>query len=341
MNEIYWGLKNDGEYYAAPEECEFIKSYENSWNNVIANTYFPSEKNDMGHKLRPRLVYWGYLSISNCVNSTDIDLLGKLGVGIELIHKASLLLDDYIDKDLARHGKSSFYIEYGIERMIMYSLNLLSKSLELINEVFSKKSSIQYFSSMHSIILMLNSMTEGVLRELDLGKISTQNIEEVQTIMALETSELISSSLVSGYNLAGGDDSVELNILMNIGQKIGFVFQLFNDLEPFVERIHTHKGKLNIDVIGERKNYCIALLNELTNSREKKKLDLLKENKLEDYIFSLLQKYDVLNLVLQECKNTFSIALIEVEKSDFSSSWKEHFSSFLSSVYAVSNSRLN
>lgn len=139
MTEKYWGLEDDGKYYIAPNEYEFINSYKSNWESIMSNTYFPSEKIDMGHKLRPRLVYWGYLSVSDDLNYVELDLLGKLAVSIELIHKASLLIDDYIDKDLARHGKTTFYIEYGIERMIIYSLNLLSKSLDLVNEVFSKK----------------------------------------------------------------------------------------------------------------------------------------------------------------------------------------------------------
>lgn len=341
MTEKYWGLKDDGKYYIAPKENEFISSYKNNWKCVMSNTYFPSEKIDMGHKMRPRLIYWGYLSVNNDINCEELDLLGKLAVSIELIHKSSLLIDDFIDKDLARHGKTAFYIEYGIERTIIYSLNLLSKSLDLVNEVFSQKSSIQYFSSMKSIILMLNSMTEGVLQELDLGKTSTHDIKNIQTIMRLETSELISSSLVAGYSLAGGNDSVELVTLSSIGEKMGFVFQLFNDLEPFKEQIRTHKGNLNIDVTRGRKNYCIALLNEFTSSREKKKMDALNGNELVSYIFSLLQKYDILNLSLQECEKTFAFAIKEVEESDFSSDWKEHFISFLYSVYAVSGSRLN
>lgn len=341
MAEKYWGLEDDGKYYIAPKEYEFISSYKNNWKRIMSNTYFSSEKIDMGHKLRPRLVYWGYLSVNDDINCEELDLLGKLAVSIELIHKSSLLIDDFIDKDLARHGKTAFYIEYGIERMIIYSLNLLSKSLDLVNEVFSKKSSIQYFSSMKSIILMLNSMTEGVLQELDLGKISTHNIENIQTIMRLETSELISSSLVIGYNLAGGNDPIELATLSGIGEKMGFVFQLFNDMEPFEEQICAHKGNLNIDVARGRKNYCIALLNEFINSREKKKMDALDENELVNYIFSLLQKYDILNLSLQECEKTFAIVLKEVKESSFNSNWKEHFISFLYSVYTVSSSRLN
>lgn len=341
MAEKYWGLEDDGKYYIAPNEYEFISSYKNNWEYIMSNTYFPSERIDMGHKLRPRLVYWGYLAVKDDINCEELDLLGKLAVSIELIHKASLLIDDFIDKDLARHGKTAFYVEYGIERMIIYSLNLLSKSLDLVNEVFYHKNSILYFSSMKSIISMLNSMTEGVLQELDLGKISTHNIKSIQTIMKLETSELISSSLVTGYNLAGGNDSFELATLSSIGEKIGFVFQLFNDLEPFAEHIFTHKGNINIDVARGRKNYCIALLNEFVNSREKKKMDGLDENELVNYIFSLLQKYDILNLVLQECEKTFSIVLKEIKESSFNSNWKEQFISFVYSVYTVSKSRLN
>ena len=341
-DNIYLGLKKDGEYYPAPNEQAFISAYEKTWTRVMADTYFPSEKMDVGHKLRPRLVYWGFLYRNSTPNTEEYEAIGKLAVSIELIHKASLLIDDYIDRDTARHGRPAFYTEHGVERTIIYSLNLLSTALSMINKVFAEKEiAAQYFTSMASIIDMLESMTRGVLKELDLGVISSHGLLSIKEIMILETAELISSSLVSGYSLAGGDISAELCLLKSIGKKVGFVFQILNDMEPFAVSNHDHKGSINIDIGRRRKNYCVAIINELASRKERKKLDQCEEADLEQYIFQLLERYKVLPLLQNECRTTLADAIEEVKNTTTNQGWASDFNMFIQSVYDVSSTRLH
>ena len=341
MDKNYFGLQSDGHYYAAPNEQRFIAAYENNWTEIMADTYFSSEKVDVGHKLRPRLVYWGFLLCNGNPDDDMFEHLGKLAVSIELIHKASLLIDDYIDKDTARHGRPAFYVEYGVERTIIYSLNLLSISLRLMNSVFAaRKGHVPYFNSMASIINMLESMTIGVLKELDLGQLSSHSLKSIQEIMILETAELITSSMISGYSLAGGADETTICALKNICQKVGFVFQVLNDLEPFTMMSHDHKGSLNIDVSRRRKNYCVALINELASKKEKGSLDLLNNKELEIIVQRLMEKYHIVDLLLAECRSTFDNAISELPQAQGGFSWCEQFTHFLESVYQVSYGRL-
>jgi len=55
--EKYLGLKDDGTYYAAKREAEFLNFYEKNWSEILSDTYYKSEQLDIGHKFRPRLVY--------------------------------------------------------------------------------------------------------------------------------------------------------------------------------------------------------------------------------------------------------------------------------------------
>jgi len=336
------GLKNDGKYYIAPFEDVFNKAYESNWIKLMENTYFDSEKLDVGHKLRPRLVYWGFLLNKPDPTPEDFDSIGKLAVAVELIHKASLLLDDFIDKDTSRHGQTAFYLEYGVERAIIYSLNILSLALKTTNEVFAyKQNSELYFNSMFSIISTLESMTYGVLKELDLETVNTHSINSIKEIMLLETSELIISSLISGYSLADGNNKVAISCLKRLGKKVGFIFQTINDLEPFFESEHSHKGSLNIDVSRDRKNYCVALLNEFLSKKEKELISSSDSGQLEDLILNLCDKYNIKSRLLQECNTIVKNIRDEIHNVEFFSIYKEEFAIFIESVYYVSKNRLN
>lgn len=48
------------------------------------------------------------------------------GTSIKLIHKMSLILDDYFDGDLVRRGKPTFYVEYN-EKITLEMAEVLLK----------------------------------------------------------------------------------------------------------------------------------------------------------------------------------------------------------------------
>ena len=337
----YLGIQNDGLLYAAPNEEEFIAKYQEKWKATMSDTYFQSEQIDIGHKLRPRLVFWGYTSNSLILDDLVLDDVAQIAVCIELIHKASLLIDDYIDKDTTRHGKPAFYITYGIERTIIYSLNLLSKSLELLNSTYFHRLSINsfYFKSINDITLTLQAMTLGVLRELDLNGKSIIDLTEIKTIMDLETSSLITNSLLMGYYLSNQqNDHIEAT-LKSVGQKLGYVFQILNDMESFYSTtISDHKGSANTDIDRARKNICIPVLASLLSLKDKKKLMKAVETYDASILYSLMEKYRVKDILEKEIYNVKEKISNEImsNRSYYSRErWGESFIKFIDSVLKV------
>ena len=122
----YLGMKNDGLYALANGEEIFIEHYEKKWNEILSDSYYHTELLNYGHKFRPRLVYWGYCAGNPVtdLNENDYDTIAQAAVCIELVHKASILLDDYIDGDTARHGMDAFHVTHGPERTMIFSLNI-------------------------------------------------------------------------------------------------------------------------------------------------------------------------------------------------------------------------
>lgn len=219
----YLGMKNDGLYALANGEEIFIEHYEKKWDEILSDVYYHTELLSYGHKFRPRLVYWGYCAGKSitAMNANDYDAIAQVAVCIELVHKASILLDDYIDGDTARHGIDAFHITHGPERTMIFSLNILCRSLSIINDTFLEYIDDSTYSkiSMKLVIQTLEDMTLGVLRELDLSDdVSMQKLDDVKEIMHLETASLITNSLLVGYLLSHNKEMDNINLFREIGK---------------------------------------------------------------------------------------------------------------------------
>ena len=321
--EKYLGLKNDGLLYATPYEQLFIKKYKKKWTETMPETYYQSEVVDLGHKLRPRLVFWGYLSNAS-FDFNVLDDIAQVAVCVELIHKASLLIDDFIDKDTYRHSKPTFYVEYGIEKTIIYSLNILSRSLELLNNTYfkSKRLNSFYYRSMNDIIKTLQDMTLGVLKELDLDKKTLINTTEIKKIMHLETSSLITNSLLMGFYLSGKDNVTIEKTIKSVGENLGYVFQILNDMESF---------------------FSLFANSIFQNIKKNKKL-VYKSNFKSEIMIKLLQDYNIKQVMFDEVDNTIK----KVKSKIFNSTakynnhnWDKEFFLFINSVISVFKARID
>lgn len=336
----YVGIKEDGEFTSAPNEQQFLKEYICEWAKTVSGFYFKDECIDTGHKLRPRLVYWGFLA-GNPVETDKIQDVSRIAVAIELIHKSSLLLDDYIDKDTLRHNRRTFYLEHGVERTIMYSLNLLSTSLSIVNEVlkqYPEGSSLQYIS-MQGLIKCMYDMSLGVLIELDTNMTKQTSIDDVIKIVNLQTSSLIQVSLLLGYYLSPKISNTTEKALKEIGQCTGFAFQMLNDLESvFGSTVEEHKGSGHNDIVANRKNYCYAILQTLMSHKEH---NSIIKGDISD-LDNLFTKYSVKNIVINEIEACGArINSLVKDNNALTEEWKEGFLSFYQSIISTYLNRLS
>lgn len=188
-------------------------------------------------------------------------------------------------------------------------------------------------------------MTLGVLRELDLSNdISMQKLDEVKEIMHLETASLITNSLLVGYLLSQNREIDNLSQFQKIGKDLGYVFQVFNDLEPFCsKRNNDHKGSLNTDISRNRKNICVPLLYIYLTSKEKKKLENALAEEKDMLLLDFFQKYHIQQHLFNEIDNVYkrihnNISLMAGKNQ--MKEWCENFETFVDSVIAVSQKRL-
>ena len=295
-----------GKYYDIimnPTNNSFAQHFNKCWQNQLeklAKPYSDAIQLRIGNQLRPKLTCWGAAFNTNCVDEIDLVRTSEIASYIEMLHKASIIIDDMVDNDDARHGKKSFHVEFGRDKAIMFALVLLGKGMNGINEVF-KKSKIHY-QSMEIYSETIYRMAMGCLEELELDSSSRYDVDKIRRIISLETITLIKNSFLLGYWSNCRTEYAIEETIVEIGRNCGYIFQILNDLEPFssLEKNTAYKGGQNLDVNRDRKNIVVAYIFGAASSKEKQALLKLFGEELQILIWELYQKYDVYEAI---CNN--------------------------------------
>lgn len=326
-------------------EKRFMDYFNENWTQFIDDPRLADSQIGIGSRLRPRLVYWSFASANGDSPLTEDQYkrAASLAACMELIHKSTILLDDWIDKDDARHGTLSFHVKYTPELTVMYALNILSKALIELNNIFFKcENSEMYHICMNTITETMRLMTQGEIYELTLSSEELFSVEKIKNIIQLETAELLSNSLLMGYYGNGGNNANVATILKKIGHNCGYIFQCMNDLEPFCQKEDNilHKGSYNLDFDRERKNIGIAMLHQIANKKDR----LILESKPSyDSLVELFNKYKIIDFFLKDLvdvKLNNKLKISELCELGISNEWGESFALFIDYVVAVCQNRL-
>lgn len=326
------------EYYAeimGTNQTNFLPTFNRKWEQELASHKMPycnSNQIKDGNRLRPIILAWGYY-----INSINInhEYIADFAICIELIHKASILLDDLIDNDSARHGSNTFHIEYSKAEAILYAIFLINRSISIMYEKDCTK------NSLHTLVLLkvIDSMSKGGIKEVSSNSFFT--IQNAVEIINLETTALIENSFFLGYQISNESAPQIPQEIINIGHLCGYCFQVLNDLEPFLapEKNKKYKGAINNDFEKNRKNIVISYLYGACSKNERNKL--LNNNDY-DYVYNLIYKYKITDLILDDVKcKRFSI------KHSLSFLNKHHpkycvdFAQFLDNMFSICFQKCN
>ena len=304
--------KAEGILFVSEDERKFIEYFNENWAKFSDDARLSQSQINFGNRLRPRLVYWSFTMKKEELSEEEFKTAASLAACMELIHKSTILLDDWIDQDDARHGQPSFHVQYSPELAVMYALNILSKSITELNNIFYH-------------------FTEELF-----------DFEKIKEIIQLETAELLTNSLLMGYYGSGGNNLNVAQELKNIGYDCGYIFQCMNDLEPFCEKNinEQHKGYFNLDYDRERKNIGIALLHKVSNKADR---SILVQKPPYDELIHLFRKYNIIEFFLKDLDDLNQKNLCRIQalsELGISKTWCGNFAEFISNVIAVCVSRL-
>lgn len=324
----------------------FLEIFENEWRRLISDYNFDNlcQLNN-GNRLRPMIVFWGYLLNKDNdslfdISDEDLHFIMNPCVMIEAIHKMSLLIDDWIDGDIARHGSTTFHVIYGADTAVLLAMNILLKGFLGLNHIHEK----MYKKTLPLALQISYEMTLGALNEISSKDIAF-DINKVKEIVSLETASIIRNGVVIGYTAGNGADTEIIDLLDDIGYCCGYIFQALNDLEPFgnIDGLVQHKGTLNTDLLKNRKNIVVAYIYAWVSENELKMLSTSNNSEyLSNYITSLIDKYHIKEHLMTEISNLqlrISDRIAKIEKITGHTNWCKHFNNFIDITVAASKKR--
>ena len=188
-----------------------------------------------GKRLRPVFVL-----LSSKIGGKGGENVIALAAAIELIHTASLIHDDVIDKADVRRKKATVNSTWGNEFSVLLGDYIYSKAFFLLARI--EESEILASLSRATSIMCEGEMIQ--IAERDHWDLSEA---EYLSIIEKKTASLFSASCESGARL-GGADSEKVNALSRYGSDFGIAFQIVDDC---------------FDMIGEEKDLGKSLGSDL------------------------------------------------------------------------------
>ena len=170
-----------------------------------------------GKRLRPALL----LLVSKLCKTGGSDVI-KLGAVVELIHVATLVHDDIIDKADLRRGRPSVNARWGNEITVLMGDWMYMTAFQIALE-------LRNFRVLDVLIQLTRTMVTGEMMQLALDRRVTISVEEQKEISLRKTARLFSACSALPAILAGAPAVAEES-LTAYGRALGMAFQLTDDI---------------------------------------------------------------------------------------------------------------
>ena len=170
-----------------------------------------------GKRLRPLM-----LLLAGRAYTAELDTLVTAAAGVELLHTASLVHDDSVDRAALRRGKPTLNSRLGTGAVILVGDFLFAQSAILAAETGSPRV-VKIFAT------TLGDICDGQLREmLDAHRVEQSRAEYERRIYG-KTASLFAGSMEMG-GVIGNAPERHIQELRGFGSDVGMAFQIVDDV---------------------------------------------------------------------------------------------------------------
>ncbi len=174
-----------------------------------------------GKRIRPALTL-----LSGRFYNYHLEYLIHMATAVELMHSATLVHDDAIDKSPTRRGRSTIFKDWGTEAAILLGDYLFAKAGVEVSDTLNIRA-IRIFSQ------TLMTISSGELNQAKNSFNLKQSREDyIQRIFG-KTASLFCLSTESGGVLSEAPEPA-IQILKNYGINLGLAFQIVDDILDFI-----------------------------------------------------------------------------------------------------------
>ena len=206
---------------------DFISS-ENKYSDIYSYIF------EGGKRLRQMIVFAIAESL-NVHHNVNIDV-SSLSLGIEMVHNASLIIDDLpcMDNDDYRRGKLTVHKKYGVPIALQLSIIILRKSFQKIydtlKETQTNAEKIYIYNEIINNNLGKDGLPMGQFMDINFlkNKIGLATKKDYQNLIYKKTTTLFNLSFLLTYVLFENDKN-KLDIMAKASKHFGIAFQLYDD----------------------------------------------------------------------------------------------------------------
>ncbi len=174
-----------------------------------------------GKRIRPALTL-----LSGKFYTYRFLFLMHMAMAIELMHTATLIHDDAIDKSDTRRGRPTIYKLWGVEPAILLGDYLFARAGVAVSDTKNNRC-IRIFSE------TLMTISRGELNQFNNAFNINQGREEYLQRIFGKTASLFSLSTESGGILSSAPEE-SIQKLKNYGRDLGIAFQIVDDILDFI-----------------------------------------------------------------------------------------------------------
>ncbi len=178
-----------------------------------------------GKRLRPALAI-----LSSRFHPVNQDTIITLAVSTELVHAATLIHDDLIDKSPVRRGTPTISSRWSGTATVLAGDFLLARAADIA-------ASIENFRVMKIFARTLMIICEGEIRQDFSGKHWPPNRDEYYRHIESKTASLFTASSEGGAILSGASEE-EIAAMKAYGHNLGMAFQIVDDILDFTADEH-------------------------------------------------------------------------------------------------------
>lgn len=170
-----------------------------------------------GKRIRPLLVLYSGLIFSGPSRELMLAALSA-----ELIHMASLVHDDIIDRSALRKGRPSVNQVWGNHMAVLCGDYLFSRAFGIL-------SSHRLIRSMDYMVEAISNMCHGEILQASARFSCETDTKRYYDCISRKTAIFLACCCKSGAAAAGASD-IHIQILGEYGRNLGFAFQIIDDL---------------------------------------------------------------------------------------------------------------
>lgn len=215
-----------------------------------------------GKRLRPALTL-----MASKLGDHGGERVVQLAAAIELMHTASLVHDDILDRGVLRRKKVTVNVKWDNELSVLFGDFLFSRALSLLVLINSPQALV-------SLVKVINEMCVGEMTQVNRRYDFSLRKEDYLSIIKKKTALLFSASCGLGASL-GGATVCDTEIMYHYGLDFGTAYQIVDDCLDLIGSENVLGKSLRSDVREGKMTLPLIQLLDVIPYQERKRLEVL------------------------------------------------------------------